>query len=511
MVKSHEAHTLIGSLGQVLPVKIRMIICNGLKILAFSAFVSICVGCTRDPYLRLDGSEHQAKLSEDAQIIEKIQDQDVPQVLSVSQAVKRALDKNLDASVAALEAVLASNDVTLQKLNLLPSIRAKGTFSSRADEAASSSRSILTGTQSLEPSTSSDRNRRIANLEVQWNNLDAVISLLDKYVANNNELIALERLRKVKHNIERDVTAAFWKAYAYQQAQDEAIAVEKNLDRILNNIETASAEKLTSIDDSNDKIEGLTSVAQTLSQLKEEVSLSEIELKSLISLPLTGQLILQANENTLDKTHSNILKQDINALIQEALLQRPEMRENILTANIERENYRKEIMRSFPALELFAGYNYDTNSFLSDQDWNDFNVSLTQSIISILTLPKRADIAKDRRALADTQRLALTAAIIAQVHVAKMRVGIAEENYNRALSLYNAAKTKAHSDSSKYFEGSVSGYDKTVSKADYITRKLQKDLGFADFQEAYTELIASVGHAVYSLENTVTDKAAHHE
>lgn len=466
---------------------------NGLKIVAFLAVAGLLTGCTSSDYARLDSKDHQTLIQQDQDTIKQQSFDNIPETLSYKEAIQRALDKNLDASVAALEALIASDNVNIQSFNALPTLRASGTFTERSNEAASSSESVITRTQSLEPSTSTETARRLASLDFQWNLIDSVIAFMDGRIAKESERISLERLRKVRHNIERDVTVAFWKSYAFQSVEKELDHIDLKIASILGNIQKAQAERLMAIDESTRRFSQLASKKQSITQLEEEVRLSKIELKTLTSLPVEHDITLAGDPIDYEKIHPEIFDNNMDTLIKIALQERPEIRESLSDRNASIQAVKQEVLRSIPGLELLYSYNYDSNRFLLDNNWSDINASISQSVISILTLPKRYEAAKNRQALADAQRLALTAAIIAQTHIAKLRIDIAKESFQDAHMLYKNAQIKALSDTKKRFEGTVSGYDKAVSNAELVIQKMRKDLAYAELQRAYADLIGSLG------------------
>ncbi|MAS86970.1 MAG: hypothetical protein CMH30_03195 [Micavibrio sp.] len=480
-----------------------MMMKNGLKIAVFLSLACLINGCARESAIEPGSGDHLALTQQDQTYLNALNNADLPQELSVETAVQRALNKNLDAYVSSLETLIASNNTTLERLAVLPNITASGNFIERSDEAASSSESIITRTQSLEPSTSTDQEKRTASLSFQWNLLDSAIALLEGKIADNNEVIAIERLRKIKHNIERDVTNAYWKAYAYQETREDLDTAITSLDKTIKNIDKAQSQKLLSIDEIAQRASQLSEKDQSLSALQEEIRLADIELKSLAALPLNTHIHLSGKPSELEKTHAALLTENVDALVAQALQDRPEIRENIANRNIAGENVKREILGSFPALGVVYGLNYDSNSFLSEQNWEDLNVSLVQSITSFLTLPKRYKAARDRKQLVEAQRLALTAAIIAQIHVAKLRVNVTERHYRTADLLYKNASRKALLTSSKAHLSAASAYENTSAKADLLTQKIQKDIAYADLQKAYADLLSSMGKSLYP---TITGK-----
>src|SRR3954451_22271282 len=77
--------------------------------------------------------------------------------LTLEEAFARAMSYNLDERVKLMERQVAQRDFEISKFDLLPKVIANAGASTRNNELASSSVSVRTRQQSLEPSTSTDR------------------------------------------------------------------------------------------------------------------------------------------------------------------------------------------------------------------------------------------------------------------------------------------------------------------------------------------------------------------
>jgi hypothetical protein len=93
---------------------------------------------------------------------------------------------------------VARRDFDLSELNLLPRLTANGSVVTRSNREASSSESIRTGTQSLEPSTSTDKTRAYGDLTFSWHVLDFGVSYFEAQQQSDRLLIAEQRRRKAR-------------------------------------------------------------------------------------------------------------------------------------------------------------------------------------------------------------------------------------------------------------------------------------------------------------------------
>jgi len=92
--------------------------------------------------------------------------------ITLYEAMARALKNNLDHRVAMLELDLASKDYDLSRYDLLPHVVANGSYYGRDNQPGASSVSLLSGQESLEPSTSTERDVFSSDLSATWNVLD---------------------------------------------------------------------------------------------------------------------------------------------------------------------------------------------------------------------------------------------------------------------------------------------------------------------------------------------------
>src|SRR3546814_15263040 len=75
-----------------------------------------------------------------------------------------------------MEEALAKRQLDLASFDMLPRMALDAGYVGRNNVSASSSQSVETGTQSLEPSTSQDRDCEVADLTMVWNVLDFGVS-----------------------------------------------------------------------------------------------------------------------------------------------------------------------------------------------------------------------------------------------------------------------------------------------------------------------------------------------
>lgn len=418
--------------------------------------------------------------------------------LSLEAAIQRGYTNNLDARVAAYEAMSQQDEVTLADLRALPGVEASGGYVKRSNSGASSSRSVITGQQSLEPSQSTETDRRVASLEASWNLLDAALALADASKANDEAKIAGQRYAKVMQNVERDVYSAYWRARGYQDSREQSERLLKECESRIQNLDTAANQKLISSDQAGDKMAMLSDRMRTLRDLHDKMQLSEIELKGMLSIPLGARLELTTKQRDIAADIKRLTTEDVENQEWTALQSRPEMREEVLKKNVSLHETRREIYQTFPGINLLLSKNYDSNQFLVDPNWVDFSAKIAQSITGIFTLPARYAAAKNKEVLADARRQALNSAILAQVHIARERLGSTSDANRADRVALMAASRKSNGIAGKAAEGFASKQDAFLAKLDSQIETMRAATAYADMQDAYAAMKTTLGGSVIS-------------
>ncbi|MGH9895393.1 MAG: TolC family protein, partial [bacterium] len=93
---------------------------------------------------------------------------------------------------------------------MLPQFVSNLSYNARDKFSGASSRSLITGRQSLESSTSSDRDVGEVELGLVWNVLDFGVSYYRAKQAADRVLIAEEQKRKAVNRIAQEVRTAYW-------------------------------------------------------------------------------------------------------------------------------------------------------------------------------------------------------------------------------------------------------------------------------------------------------------
>ena len=457
------------------------------KLFGMSLLALVVSGCavTSEP---IDRSVSEQRARTDLQNMYKDQEP-LSGPLTLHQAMVRAVKYNLEGRLKIMEEALAKRQLDLASFDMLPRMALDAGYVGRNNVNASSSQSVETGTQSLEPSTSQDRDREVADLTMVWNVLDFGVSYISAKQAGDQRLIVQERRRKVINTIVQDVRSAYWRAMAAER-------LLKQIDSLMARVETARGNSQSMSEQRiGDPVQALgyqRSLIQATRQLEEQrraLSLAKTELATLINLPLGTELTLA----TQDEYAIPELKVDLARLEQEALASRPELREQDYQTRITAAETRKAMLRLLPGLEFSAGGHYDSNSFLVEQGWADYGVKVTWNLFNVISAPAAIDVAKAGEEVAAARRQAMSIAVLAQLYVANA-------NYREALRQFKTSQQLSDIDGqivgqlrSRHQAAGIGELDLIQGELNTLQADLRRDLAYADLRNAYGQIFASAG------------------
>ncbi len=409
--------------------------------------------------------------------------------LTLHEAMARAVKYNLEGRLKIMEEAMAQRQVDLATFDMLPRMALSAGYAGRSNVSASSSESIRTGTQSLEPSTSLDRDRRVADLTMVWNVLDFGVGYVNAKQQSDRRLIVQERRRKVVHTIIQDVRSAYWRAVAADRLLGQIDSLMARVDQASENSRRLSDQRIGDIIQTLSYQRALIEATRQLEEQRRALSLAKTELATLINLPLGTEIEL-APEAGYQVPQLTV---DLSQLEQAALTHRPELREQDYETRISAAETRKAMLRLLPGLEFSAGAHYDSNSFLVNQSWADYGVKVTWNLFNVLSGPAAIDAAKAGQAVVEARRQAMSMAILAQLHVANANFREAQRQFETSQELVSLDSQIVEQLRNRYQVQSIGELELIQGELNTLQADLRRDLAYADLRSSYGQLAASVG------------------
>ncbi|MDQ6955073.1 MAG: TolC family protein [Mariprofundaceae bacterium] len=373
------------------------------------------------------------------------------QKLSLHEAMARALKYNLDHRTKLFEKQVALGQYDLTKYDFLPTLRASGGVRTRSTTPISDSFDTLTNTPAKSFATASDKTIQTADLRMIWNVLDFGVTYYQVKQEADRTLIADENRRKVVNRLIRDVRGSFWKAASAQVLEPEVQRILYDARCALEDAKLAGLKRLSAPRKALQYQKKLLKLINQLENLQHKMILARTELAVLINVPLGTNIKLDVPKKlSLDVAKIPFCLPKMEEI---ALLERPELREEMYKKRITTQETKKAMLRLLPGIEFDTGGSYDSNSFLHYNTWADAGGRITWNVFNLLSGNSVMDHAHAQETLADQRRMAIHMAILAQVHLSYREYLHAQYQLKRSTEmqdvenkltkqLHNAAKTQ---------------------------------------------------------------------
>jgi len=451
-----------------------------------AAMVSAWVGgCAFVPHPLTD-AERSAEASQDMAKVFAAQEP-LSHALTLEEAFARAMAYNLDERVKGMERQVAARDFEISKFDLLPKVIATGGASTRNNVLASSSVSVITHTQTLEPSTSTDSDLRFADLTTSWNILDFWVSYFNSKQQADRVLVAEEQRRRVLQGLFQDVRRAFWRAASAQRLSND---IRDTIREAQNALESSrKGETLRAPIDALRYQKALLDQLRDLEFVQRQLAVSKIELAALINLPPGTAYSVAAPRNLRIENP----RMPVRQMEEVALVRNPDVREASYQVRISADETRKMLARNLPGISFNYGPNFDSNTFLVNNTWAGGAVRLSANLISILSIPeqmKRGKLAEDT---AITRRQALSMATLAKLHIAYQQYLAAAKEYRWADQLASVDRRLYQQIANRTETDAQSELERVQARVSAVESDLKRYRSYAEAQAALGRLYDAVG------------------
>ncbi len=410
--------------------------------------------------------------------------------LTLADAIARALKYNYDDRLKQMELALNISNVEVAEKQMLPQLAVSAGYAARDNDAGSSSRSLLTGAQSLVSSTSEDRYRQQYSAIMSWNVLDFGVSYVRAQQTGNQVLIAEERRRKVVQNIINDVRYAYWRAAGAQMMLAELGQLQQRAGAALSRSRNIEDGRLTPPLQALGYQRALLDIVQLIAARRQELLQARTELSALLSIRPGTQFTLDVPKVLPDLPP---VPGDIAALENDALQNRPELQEEDYRRRISVLEGRRVLLSMLPGLDLSYGRRYDSNSYLFNNDWNSSAVTLTGNLMKAFSAPALNRNSDALVRVDDTRRVALTIAVLAQVRMSVQRYDqVLQEldNSRRSLEVDGRVRRIVESTVKASAESEL---ELIRAEARNVLSRVQHYSTYAIAQSAYGRILNSAG------------------
>jgi len=461
------------------------------KMLAWAmamGFAWVTAGCAVIP-VPLTPADLEQRVQEDLTQLTQYQEP-VSRPITLYEAMARAIRFNLEARVQGLKEMVAHRQLDLAHYDLLPKVVADAAYTGRSNFSGASSRSLTTGEQSLESSTSADKNIFNTNLTLSRDVLDFGLSYVRAQQASNDVLIAEEDKRRIANRVIQEVRSSFWKALGAERVLGRLSFLDDWVSHALTEAQIIRARALETPLTSLQYERELLQAQQEIQQLHQDLSVSRIQLGELMNLEPGEPYELVQPKRTPPVPK---VKESLSELERKALLNRPELRTVDYQKRINAKETKVAILELLPSLNVYFGENYDSNGFLFHNNWLSYGAKISWNIMNVFRHPARLQVIDAQKEVLNVQSLALTMTIMTQVHVAVAQYEAALEDVKLTQRYFETQMKIADHVHQSWALNRLSEHMVIREKVQGLLAELRYEMALAKLEMAYANLLAAIG------------------
>ncbi len=418
------------------------------------------------------------------------QQEPVSAPITFYEAAARALKYNLDYRLKLMESALASDLLDVSSHEMLPRLVASAGYEGRSNHSGGTSVGIEDGQESLRASTSQERYRDLAGLNLSWSALDFGVAYYRSQQKADQIIMAEERRRRVAQNVLQDVRNAYWRALGAQRLLPQ---VDRLLQRTRSALDSARQAETRGLLPRQDVLAYQRALLDSMSLLnarRQDLEFAQAELKALMSLPPGSALVLADDGSEPELPGIGV---DIEQLEILSLENRPEIMEEWYRKRVNLTDLEIAKTKLWPNVTFSAGYSYDTNEYLYNNHWNSTGVDVSINLLQLLQLPSLDSAAESQAAADDLRRVALSMAILTQVRVGALRYELARQDMGYADESLRVDSQLL--DYAKAASSSSLGSELEVIRAEgrYLLSRYQREAAYSRAQAAWGRLYNSIG------------------
>lgn len=453
--------------------------------------VFFLVACARAP-APFDASELGSHVQSDVELLASdMKETSAP--ITLYEAIARALKYNRERKLAAMEAALVARQLDLAQFDMLPELTASAGYSDRDKYLASASTTFNGDTPvplSANPTytVAQDKERTARSVTFSWNILDFGLSYVRAGQQGDRYLIAGEKIRKVRHNIVRDVRVSYWQAVAAQNLIGKLAPLLVRIDQAIADSQRIERARLSPPVDALTYQKSLLDIRRTMHEQMRRLTSAETDLKRLMGMLPATQIELA--DMPYDVPQIDVSLSDMEIM---ALTQRPEVIEARYQDRISRSDVRAAMLDLLPGIRLNASYNYEDSDYARYEESLEISQQISFNLFNVFRASSTRGAAKNRVEISNMQRLAVSMAVLSQVHISNMDFALARNEFQLAETYFRVTERLLQQQQAASTTASGGELSLIRREADFLLARLRRDVAFADVQNSYGAIQVSIG------------------
>ena len=417
--------------------------------------------------------------------------------ISLYEAMARALKYNLDFKVEIMQKSLRSTELNLAHYNFLPAAVVNSGYAGRDSYNSTGELDIITGKERAARTTSQERRNNVADINFSWNILDFGLSYIRAHQSADKVLMAEEAKRKVIQRIIEDTRTAYWRAVSSDRMVHKLASLEQRTKAALANTRTLTKSNEVSPITTLTYERELLEIARAAQRLQRELSVAKTQLAALMNLDPGTDFSLDGAALNAKAPVLEINAQDMTAA---ALLNRPELRDIVYQRRINEREACAALLELLPGIQLYGGDNYDSNKYLDNNQWVTWGAKATWNVMKVFQYPTKQGVIEAQDNLLDARALALTMAVMTQVHVSRIRYVNASRELKTARDYFDVQSRLVGQMRKEAAAERISEQTLIREELNTLVAEAQRDIAYSGAQNSFANIFASIGLDPYSNE-----------
>ena len=459
------------------------------------AFLIILSSCARTPK-EISLNDSQERVDQDILKIEQIKKQNETWEENIKidlyTAIALAIKNNRELKIKQLETGIAYRQLDKVEFEMLPAIAANAGYSGSERYNASASATVpntdLAGAIGTSFSTSRERDVNSQDIGFTWNALDFGLSYIRAGQEANRYLITEEMERKAEHNIVRDVIKAYWNTISADKLIKKYDPLLVEVDKALNDSQKIEELLLTKPMDALLYQKELLDIQRALQSQKEIFIDARIQLAGLMGLLPNQKFTIVPTDDPL-----TILNMDLDGMEKYALINRPELRKSHYDEKISIQETKASMSSLLPGLNFNAAWTHSSNDHLMNKTNLEYGSAMGANLLNVFMYPKVKRINETNTEVIREKRLALSMAVLSQVHLANIDYSLALEEYDTAERYYQVSKKITEQIKNAQKIARFGNLELIREQASLLVAELRYDIAYSKLQHAIGKIYTSVG------------------
>ena len=452
------------------------------------------VACTRSPKaVSLLEAEERAKtdILKIEQIKKDNQSWEENLEIDLYTAIALAIKNNKELKIKLLESALANRQLEKIKFEMLPSIATNAGYSASENYTATSSATVtgdVAGSMGTSYSTSRQRDVNTQDIGFTWNALDFGLSYIRAGQNSNRYLIAEEMERKAEHNIVREVVKSYWNTLSADKLIRKYDPLLIEVDKALNDSQKIEELLLTKPMDALLYQKELLDIQRALQSQKQIFIDSRIHLGILMGLLPNQKFKVVSTNDPL-----TVLDMSLKGMEEYALIHRPELIESHYEEIISVQETKASMASLMPGLNFNAAWTHSSNDYLMNKTNFEYGSTMGANLLNIYLYPKIKKFNETNTEVIKEKRLALSMAVLSQVHLANIDYAMALEEYDTAERYYQVSRKITQQIKNAQKIARFGNLELIREQASLLVAELRYDIAYSKLQHAIGKIYTSVG------------------